>query len=35
VHVTSAEGEWLRVESKSGGKPGYVAKWDVERWTER
>lgn len=24
-----------RVESKKGGKPGYVDKRDVERWQER
>jgi D-alanyl-D-alanine carboxypeptidase len=35
VHVTGAEGEWLRVESNRGGKPGYVEKRDVEPWTER
>ncbi len=35
VHVVRAEGDWLRVESKKGGKPGYVDKRDVERWQER
>jgi uncharacterized protein YraI len=35
VNVTRAEGDWLRVESKKGGKPGYVARRDVEHWTER
>jgi mannosyl-glycoprotein endo-beta-N-acetylglucosaminidase len=35
VHVLRAEGDWLRVESKSGGKPGYLEKRDVERWTDR
>lgn len=31
VNVVRAEGDWLRVESKKGGKPGYVEKRDVER----
>ena len=35
VNVVRAEGDWLRVESKKGGKPGYVDKRDVERWKER
>lgn len=35
VNVTRAEGDWLRVESKRGGKPGYVEKRDVERWRDR
>lgn len=35
VNVVRAEGEWLRVESKIGGKPGYVDKRDVERWRDR
>ena len=35
VNVTRAEGDWLRVESKKGGKPGYVDKRDVERWRDR
>jgi uncharacterized protein YraI len=35
VNVVRAEGDWLRVESKKGGKPGYVDKRDVERWTSR
>jgi uncharacterized protein YraI len=35
VHVIRAEGDWLRVESKSGGKPGYVEKRSVERWTDK
>jgi uncharacterized protein YgiM (DUF1202 family) len=35
INVVGAEGEWLRVESKHGGKPGYVDKRDVERWTQR
>jgi len=35
INVVRAEGDWLRVESKRGGKPGYVDKLDVERWRER
>ena len=35
VNVVRAEGDWLRVESKKGGKPGYVDKRDVERWQDR
>ena len=35
VNVVRAEGDWLRVESKRGAKPGYVEKSSVERWTER
>jgi uncharacterized protein YraI len=35
VNVTRAEGDWLRVESKLGNKPGYIEKRDVERWTDR
>ena len=31
VNVVRAEGDWLRVESKKGGKPGYVEKRDLER----
>ena len=34
VHVVRAEGDWLRVESKHGGKPGYLERKFVERWTE-
>jgi uncharacterized protein YraI len=33
VNVTRAEGEWLRIESKIGNKPGYIEKRNVERWT--
>lgn len=33
VNVVRAEGNWLRVESKKGGKPGYLEKKSVERWT--
>ena len=35
VNVIRSEGDWLRVESKKGGKPGYVDKRDVERWKDR
>jgi uncharacterized protein YgiM (DUF1202 family) len=35
IHVVRAEEDWLRVESKRGGKPGYVERFDVERWKER
>jgi len=35
VNVVRAEGDWLRVESKRGGKPGYIEKRDVERWRDR
>jgi N-acetylmuramoyl-L-alanine amidase len=35
INVLRAEGDWLRVESKRGNKPGYVEKRDVERWTDR
>ena len=31
VNVVRAEGDWLRVESKKGGTPGYVEKRDLER----
>jgi N-acetylmuramoyl-L-alanine amidase len=34
VNVVRAEGDWLRVESKLGGKPGYVQRRDVERWVK-
>ena len=34
VNVVRAEGDWLRVESKKGAKPGYVDKRDVERWRD-
>jgi uncharacterized protein YraI len=34
VNVVRAEGDWLRVESKHGGKPGYLEGRFVERWTE-
>lgn len=32
VNVVRSEGDWLRVESKHGGRPGYVEKRFVERW---
>jgi N-acetylmuramoyl-L-alanine amidase len=35
VNVTRAEGDWLRVESKRGNKPGYLEKRSVERWTDK
>jgi uncharacterized protein YraI len=31
VNVVRAEGDWLRVESKRGAKPGYLEKRSVER----
>ena len=35
VNVVRDEGEWLRVESKKGGKPGYLQKRDLERLRDR
>jgi uncharacterized protein YraI len=35
VNVTRAEGDWLRIESKRGNKPGYLEKRSVERWTDK
>jgi N-acetylmuramoyl-L-alanine amidase len=35
INVTRAEGDWLRVESKRGNKPGYLEKRSVERWTDK
>jgi uncharacterized protein YraI len=35
VNVVRAEGDWLRVESKKGSKPGYLEKKTVERWTNK
>lgn len=35
VNVIRSEGDWLRVESNKGGKPGYVDKREVERWKDR
>jgi N-acetylmuramoyl-L-alanine amidase len=34
VNVVRAEGDWLRIESKRGNKPGYLEKRSVERVTE-
>jgi len=35
VNVVRAEGDWLRIESKRGAKPGYVEKRSVEPWDDR
>ena len=35
INVVRAEGDWLRVESKKGGKPGYLEKKSVERVTDK
>lgn len=35
VNVVRADGDWLRVESKKGNRPGYLEKRSVERWTDR
>ncbi len=35
LNVVRSEGDWLRVVSKHGGKPGYVEKRAVERWRDR
>lgn len=35
VNVVRAEGDWLRVESKRGAKPGYLEKRLVEPWDDR
>jgi len=35
VNVVRAEGDWLRVVSKRGAKPGYVEKRAVEPWDDR
>jgi len=35
ARVVRAEGDWLKVESKRGGKPGYIEKRDVERGIAR
>jgi uncharacterized protein YraI len=35
VNVVRGEGNWLRVESKKGGKPGYLEKKSVERVTDK
>lgn len=35
IHVVRGEGDWLRVESKRGDKPGYVEKRSVGPWMDR
>ena len=35
INVVRAEGDWLRVESIKGGKPGYLEKKSVERVTDK
>lgn len=35
VHVVRSEGNWLRVESKHGDRPGYVETQAVEPWRDR
>jgi uncharacterized protein YraI len=35
VNVVRTEGDWLRVESKKGAKPGYLEKKSVERWKDK
>ena len=35
INVVRAEGDWLRVESTKGGKPGYVEVRTVERWKDK
>ncbi len=35
VNVVGKEGNWLQVESKHGGKPGYVERRSVEPWRDR
>lgn len=35
IHVVRSEGDWLRVESKHGGKPGYVERQAAEPWRDR
>jgi N-acetylmuramoyl-L-alanine amidase len=35
LNVIRSEGDWLRVESKHGGKPGYVQRQSVEPWRDR
>lgn len=35
INVVRAEGDWLRVVSKHGDKPGYVEKRAVEPWNDR
>lgn len=35
LNAVRSEGDWLRVVSKHGGKPGYVEKRSVEPWRDR
>ncbi|MGE5304558.1 MAG: SH3 domain-containing protein [Alphaproteobacteria bacterium] len=35
IYVARSEGEWLRVESKHGGRPGYVQRQSAEPWRDR
>jgi uncharacterized protein YraI len=35
INVVRAEGDWLRVESKKGGKPGYIEVRTVEHWKDK
>lgn len=35
VNAVRAEGDWLRIESKKGNKPGYLEKRSVERSNDR
>ena len=35
INVVRSEGNWLRVESKHGDRPGYVERQSVEPWRDR
>jgi uncharacterized protein YgiM (DUF1202 family) len=35
INVVRSEGNWLRVESKHGDKPGYVERQSAEPWRDR
>jgi uncharacterized protein YgiM (DUF1202 family) len=35
INVVRSEGDWLRVESKHGAKPGYVERQSAEPWQGR
>lgn len=35
INVVRSEGNWLRVESKHGDRPGYVERQSVEPWRSR
>jgi uncharacterized protein YgiM (DUF1202 family) len=35
INVVRSEGDWLRVVSKHGDKPGYVQRQSVEPWRDR